>query len=349
MKTMPDKEREFDNILNDCLDRMVGGGAVEQCLADYPEAAVELEPLLRMAAATRAAVAVVPRSDFRARARYEFRAALHDELTRSPSSRPAFSPRRGWVTALLVVSILLVSGGGTALAANDSLPDSRLYPVKLASEQVQLALTPSTTSKVQLFNVFAERRVDEIIQMAAKGDSFQVAVTTERLDEELNKLAVFVSDQWGGGMPPVEEATLLTTTAEETAPVPTPNATSVMPVPETNDTPSATTSGEHYNGPPAEEEPRRPETDVDNAPGNGPQAFAVPPSESTDGEVDTNATGTGKGAQDELKVILVNSASQNTDTLRGMLDEVSPALQNALNQAIAVSEEGYRRILQAID
>ena len=39
--------KQWDNILNECVERLLRGETVEQCLESYPEHAVELEPLLR--------------------------------------------------------------------------------------------------------------------------------------------------------------------------------------------------------------------------------------------------------------------------------------------------------------
>lgn len=182
---------EFENILDDCLERLAKGESVEQCLGSYPEQAVQLEPLLRTAQVTREALAILPRAEFKARARYEFRSALQVEGTKK--RLPLFSLRRGWVMALMIIGILLVSGGGTALAASNSMPDSPLYPVKLATEQVQLALTPSDMGKARLCAGLADRRVAEIIYMAARGDAQQVEVVTQRLDKRLTTLAILVS------------------------------------------------------------------------------------------------------------------------------------------------------------
>ena len=52
------KEKEFDNILDECLERVIKGEDILACLADYPEHATELEPLLKTALDTRNAAAV---------------------------------------------------------------------------------------------------------------------------------------------------------------------------------------------------------------------------------------------------------------------------------------------------
>ena len=195
------KSGEFENILDECLDRLARGETLEQCLQSYPEQAAQLEPLLHMAQAVRKASAILPRSEFKARARYEFRSALQAAATKK--RQPLFSLRRRWSVALTVVSILLLAGGGTAVAASNSMPDSPLYPVKLAAEQVQLTLTPSDMGKARLCAMLADRRVAEIICMASKGDVNKVELATQRLDERLAILAALVSAEGEEGAPKV--------------------------------------------------------------------------------------------------------------------------------------------------
>jgi hypothetical protein len=192
------KNSEFENILDECLDRLARGETLEQCLHSYPEQAAQLEPLLRMAQAVSKASAILPRSEFKARARYEFHSALQAEVTKK--RLPLFSLKRRWAMALMVVSILLLAGGGVAMAASNSMPDSPLYPVKLATEQVQLTLTPSDMGKARLCAKLTDRRVAEIIHMACKGDVKQTDLATERLDKRLAMLAVLVSAE-GEGAP----------------------------------------------------------------------------------------------------------------------------------------------------
>ncbi len=50
------KTEEFNNILDDCLERLLfKGETIEQCLQSYPEYAADIEPLLRTAMATKQA------------------------------------------------------------------------------------------------------------------------------------------------------------------------------------------------------------------------------------------------------------------------------------------------------
>lgn len=192
------KNREFDDILNECLERLlVGGETVEECLASYPEQADDLKPLLQTALATKKALAIEPRPEFIARARYQFVTALGE--TASRKGRRFFAWRLRWATAVATVLILLLAGGGVVVAANNSMPDGPLYQVKLATEQVQLRLTPSALSRTKLHARLADKRVAEIIYMAQKGDARLVALVTQRLDNHLVMIASLAVAQRGEG------------------------------------------------------------------------------------------------------------------------------------------------------
>ena len=185
------KNRELENIFDDCLERLVRGETLKQCLESHPEQAEQLEPLLRAAQAARETSAILPRPEFRARARYEFHSALQEAASKK---RPfLFGLRTRLVTAMVALSIILVSGGGTVVMASSSMPDSPLYPVKLATEEVQLVLTTSDIDKAKVCVMQADRRVDEIVYLADKGDAQQVDVTAERLDECLETLVEIAS------------------------------------------------------------------------------------------------------------------------------------------------------------
>ncbi len=204
-------DKEFDNILDECLERLlVGGETIEQCLQHYPEQARELEPLLQTALEAKKASTFQPRAEFKAKARYQFRSALGE--TASRKSRPFFGWMPQWATVVAIVLVLVLAGGSTVVVASNSMPDSPLYSVKLATEEARLMLTPSEIGKARLCAEFVDRRVEEIIYMAGKGDAHQLELVTQRLDERLEKLAVLVSALGGNG-----EAMLLMPSADEEA------------------------------------------------------------------------------------------------------------------------------------
>jgi len=221
------KNKEFDNILDECLERLlVKGESLEQCLERYPEQAAELKPLLETALAAREASAIQPRPDFRARARYQFHSALKEAAAGKGRTSWGWFPR--WATVMAIVLVLVLGGGGTVVAADGSMPDSLLYSVKLATEQVRLTLTPSQMGKARLCAQLVDRRVTEIAYMANNGDSQQVEMLTRRLDDKLDLLVVLVGGEEAAsapGMlmaPPTEEAAAPTVppTTEDSSPSP---------------------------------------------------------------------------------------------------------------------------------
>ncbi len=182
------RTKEFNNILNDCLERLlVKGETIEQCLQSYPEHAAEIEPLLQMAMATKKAVAIQPNPEFKARARYQFQSALQE--VKPKRALPFFGWQPQWAVAIAVVLAVLLAGGGTVTAAGYSMPDSPLYPVKLATEQVQLTLTPSDIGKAELHAKLADRRVAEIVYITNKGKPKQIEQIAQRLNKHLAMIA----------------------------------------------------------------------------------------------------------------------------------------------------------------
>lgn len=79
---------------------------------------------------------------------------------------------RGKLMAWLAkYSAVVIAGLGlvtfTAFAANSAKPGDVLFPVKKAVEQAQIVLAPSVQSKAELQAEFAQRRLQELSQVAA--------------------------------------------------------------------------------------------------------------------------------------------------------------------------------------
>jgi uncharacterized membrane protein YgcG len=178
----------FDDILNECTGRLLRGESVEQCLQRYPEQAPELEPLLRVAAAAgKASSAVEPRPEFKARTRHEVQSRLRSKAGKAVDSRPSpirWIPR--WVAVAACVALVFVfAAGGTVAASSGSLPGDTLYPVKTATEQVQMRLTFSKAAKAKLQAKFAERRAREMARLAEKGRTAQLGALASRFKAHL--------------------------------------------------------------------------------------------------------------------------------------------------------------------
>ena len=102
----------FDEIFDECVDRINHGETLEDCLASYPEHAKELESLLRAMLDTQRAYTFTPSPTTKSAARRRFNAAL-EELERRREARQPLFPRlfgwpKVWVTATVVVLIALI-------------------------------------------------------------------------------------------------------------------------------------------------------------------------------------------------------------------------------------------------
>lgn len=100
-------------------------------------------------------------------------------------------PRREGVSMLNIVMLIalgfgVVFGGSgiTVAAAQGSMPDDVLYPVKLLSEQVRLRIAEDASEEAQLATEFANRRVEEIRTMLQTGMVPDETVVV-RLQEQL--------------------------------------------------------------------------------------------------------------------------------------------------------------------
>ncbi len=178
---------KFEDILDECLDRVLKGEDIERCLQDYPQAAGELEPLLRTALVTATSLRFAPQPEFKAQVKRHLLAkvpALKPKKRGVPLLR--WSP--GWALAVSLVLALLLAGGGTVVASASSLPDQPLYPVKLATERVQLAFARSAVTQARLEAKFADRRISELSQMAEKGKVGKADEAAERLAEHLERM-----------------------------------------------------------------------------------------------------------------------------------------------------------------
>jgi hypothetical protein len=167
---------------------LVDGKSMEDCLKDHPDYRDELRPLLDVAVNTRRAVASIEaRPEFKARLRYELNSAFN---TSTAPRRSIFKWQAQWATAAVSFCLVLIlSGGGVVAAASNSMPDDTLYGVKRATEQVQLFFTFSEQGKAELYAELVDKRVNEIINMAAENNAEAVKKTNSIMRDQLSMLA----------------------------------------------------------------------------------------------------------------------------------------------------------------
>ena len=160
------------SILDECLAALSRGESLEACLARYPQHAEELRTHLLLAQR----LSLTPRHEPRPRAQgaawQQFHARAEDiRLGRRP--RLSISISIGWMRPLAiaaaVVLAILVSGGATVYASQDALPDSPLYRVKLATEEMRLWFVFDDVRKAEILLDQSNERTDEIMEMVRSG------------------------------------------------------------------------------------------------------------------------------------------------------------------------------------
>jgi len=180
---------KIEDILDSCLERIFKGESIEDCLKDYPEHAAELEPLLKTSSSfMRKSLTISPDPEFKARTYSQLRARLYTRREKAQARGKFFAWHPRWAVAFTAVLIVLIVSTGTVAASTSALPGEKLYPIKLATENVRLTLAFSDMDKVKLHIQFAECRAEEIAEMARRGKGSQIPVLTERLATHLDEV-----------------------------------------------------------------------------------------------------------------------------------------------------------------
>jgi hypothetical protein len=347
-----ENNRELDNIFDECLERILTGEeTVEQCLASYPEHAAELEPLLQTVLNAKEALDIKPRPGFKERARNQILAELKDTEERKRRRFFLFGWQPRWATAAIAILVLLIASSSTVAAASNSMPDGLLYPVKLATEETRLALTPSALGKAEYYAELVDRRVNEIVSMADKGKLEQVEKTTRKMNNQLMAMEILVGKEEGA--PEVltapaaepgearEEAPAMLVAPEE----PEPEVTTPSPPPEAAAKPSSPARA----GEPQKEKPEVAAVPARPAPEKAPAlapspASVPPPGNGAEKEKDEK-----ESRQAKLRAILARNAAKHPEALQAALQEAPEPIRQALRNALETSNIEYEKLLQLLE
>jgi len=183
--------QHFNDTLDAALERQRQGEPTAVILPDYPDQAEDLARLLPVTAVL-ADLPPIPQPNpaaFQAdRAAF---LAEADQLLKTAVSPGPLARLNGWIVAALpwsghqntrqkekhmmsslilkaavALAVLFSVAGGTAVTAADSLPNSPVYPVKIAMEDVQLAMVSNPETAVTLHTNLAAERLREMERLA---------------------------------------------------------------------------------------------------------------------------------------------------------------------------------------
>ena len=186
--------KKFDDVLDDCLERIANGERLEACLDDYPQYRQQLIPLLQMARATANVAAIVsPESDAKARNFQRFTQATHT-VQRSPRrlpwlSAPWFPVARPIAIGVGAILLLVMGAGVTTAASSDSVPGDSLYWVKTTKESIQLKLSRSDASRAEAYAHLATVRGSEMRRLVKRGRFADAESVMKRMNKHLGRSA----------------------------------------------------------------------------------------------------------------------------------------------------------------
>jgi hypothetical protein len=132
------------------------------------------------------------RSDFLTQASNLRAAEFGKQATRKSKPFPASVGKaripvlRALIAVTLALAVFFGAGGVTVYAAQDSLPNESLYPVKTWSEDALLALSGSPQARLNYELEFTDRRITEMAGLAADSTPIPEAVLT-RLQDQLDQ------------------------------------------------------------------------------------------------------------------------------------------------------------------
>ncbi len=119
--------------------------------------------------------------------REQFRKELRGRLM--SEAAVVLAPRPSWFSfpailrpAFAAAAILVLVLAGATSAAASSLPGDALYVVKRTSEDVQVALTFDDVTRMQLLARLADRRLEELAEIATQRPSSAPTATQEYAD-----------------------------------------------------------------------------------------------------------------------------------------------------------------------
>jgi len=190
-----------EKLLQECLQALSRGEALDDILSRYPEHASALRPRLQAAAwlAQRADL-VDPPPSWLPSTRQRLVAELRRRTTHRSQAWRSFLARlgllnrslQGAVIAMLVLLCLNVTGQAL-FAARGALPGDFAFPIKRFQEQVQLALSFSPVKDARLNLHFAQERTLELEELLLEGriEDLPVAVVLfqQKMDQFQQSLA----------------------------------------------------------------------------------------------------------------------------------------------------------------
>lgn len=195
--------RAFDHCLQLIEEQ---GYAIPDCLAFYHAQAIELQPLLLLAARIKTAEVVRPDPRAKAESLIRFYREIDRRLTQRRKIAPARRPLmarpalRGLFTFLIVLLSVAVISSGVVYAAERSTPLSPLYSLKLGYQNLRASVEQNPLRSLQLHLRYIDQRRQDILSLLSNNQSSYLKRPLEDLLAHLRR-----AERIYAGLSPVEK------------------------------------------------------------------------------------------------------------------------------------------------
>ncbi len=173
---------KIEEKLDQILDELSRGKAVDEILRAYPDYAQELKPLLKIAQNLRGLPKPIPSEEsimqtiIRARKEYQAKKPV-------PLLRRLYLFQPALIRALGIIAIIIIISAGSLLFSSHAIPGDILYPAKVFSERIQYSFSPRLEDKIKLKIKFASRRTDELLMVFERRNKVDKNLLQSMLNE----------------------------------------------------------------------------------------------------------------------------------------------------------------------
>lgn len=191
---------KLESIFQVCLEMIQSGQeTVDSALSRYPDQADAMRPALEALSWLQGQGRLFdPRPGFVESSRRRLSTRIRQEIA-SPSplmkNWAAFlawflRPKRLGLQFILISILmigLVIGAGGVAVASRSSIPGDALYPMKIAAENAQLALTPGQVGEAQLYIEFSQHRLQEVQELVLEGKYQYIPQTVSEFNRQVGQ------------------------------------------------------------------------------------------------------------------------------------------------------------------
>ncbi len=159
----------IEELFDECVQRLAAGADLEEVLADFPVQAEKLRPMLQAVWALQQFSAEIKppySAQLLSRAQFLTTAAGMEFSSQKRGFRfNLFHLRLAASSAILIAILAAVLLLGTGFASADALPGDIFYPVKIMVEQMQINMVQDPPARLQMENVYDDRRQEEVARL----------------------------------------------------------------------------------------------------------------------------------------------------------------------------------------